>query len=230
MEKISSKRIWEVDMARGILIILMIVLHILFNLEYFFEISINYSSGFTNVLRIAVASSFILISGTSTSFSRNSFKRGIIVFLTAMMITLFTYIFNREAYVLFGILHLLGICMIISPVFKKLNIPWLFILIVAIILINFIFSNLTVKSNYFFMFGLSNENFISLDYYPLLPWSSFFIAGILLSKIIYRQKKSIFSFDIKDNVINFLGRHSLFVYVVHQPVILIIMFLTMAKK
>lgn len=225
MSKTNQKRIWEIDLVRGILIILMIVLHILFNLEYFYNLPINYSYGFVNVVRIIVASFFILISGISTSFSRNSFKRGLMVFSVAMIITLITYIFNNEAYIVFGILHLLGICMLVSPVLKKLNIPWLFILLAILTLISYIITNIEVESSYLFMFGLENEDFVSLDYYPLLPWSLFFVGGILLSKIIYKEKKSIFPFEIKDNFVSFLGRNSLLVYVIHQPIILAAMFL-----
>jgi uncharacterized membrane protein len=225
MRKTNKNRVWEIDMARGILIILMIILHTLFNLEYFYKKPINYSYGFVDMIRIIVASSFIFISGISTFFSRSSLRRGLIVLSTAIIITLATYILNKEEYIVFGILHMLAICMLISPALKKLKKRWLFILLVELILISLIISNIQVKSNYFFMFGLRNKDFISLDYYPLLPWSFFFVAGILLGKTIYREKKSIFSFQVKDNFISFLGRHSLLVYLIHQPVILAIMFL-----
>jgi len=225
MRKISKNRIWEIDMARGILVILMIILHILFNLEYFYGIPVNYSYGIINVLRNICATFFIIISGISTFFSRSSIKRGLMFFSVAIIITLATYIFNSEEYIVFGILHMISICMLISPVLKKLSKHWLFVLLVALILISIVISDIQVKNNYLFMFGLRNKNFNSLDYYPLLPWSLFFVAGILLGKTIYRDKKSIFSFQVKDNLINLIGRHSLLVYVVHQPVILAIMFL-----
>lgn len=225
MSKTNQKRIWEIDLARGILIILMIILHILFNLEYFYKVPINYSYGFVNIVRVIVASSFILISGVSTSFSKNSFKRGLMVFFVAIIITIITYIFDNDAYIIFGILHMLGVCMMISPILKRFNISRLFILLIILILINHMIFKIQIKNNYFFMLGLRNEDFISLDYYPLLPWSSIFIVGILLNKIIYKKKKSIFSFQIKDNFISFLGRNSLLVYIVHQPIILVVMFL-----
>ncbi len=81
MRKISKNRIWEIDMARGILVILMIILHILFNLEYFYNIPVNYSYGIINVLRNICATFFIIISGISTFFSRSSIKRGLWFFL-----------------------------------------------------------------------------------------------------------------------------------------------------
>lgn len=115
--------------------------------------------------------------------------------------------------------------MMISPILKRFNISRLFILLIILILINHMIFKIQIKNNYFFMLGLRNEDFISLDYYPLLPWSSIFIVGILLNKIIYKKKKSIFSFQIKDNFISFLGRNSLLVYIVHQPIILVVMFL-----
>jgi len=230
MRKTSNNRIWEIDMARGILIILMIIFHIFFNLDYFYNIPINYSHGVINVLRNIVASLFILISGICTFFSRSSFRRGLIIFFAAIAITLATYLFNSEEYIVFGILHMLSICMLISPVLKKLNKGWLFALMALILLISVLISDIKVNNNYLCMFGLRNKNFTSLDYYTLLPWSLFFVAGILLGKTVYREKKSIFSFQVKDNFINLIGRHSLLVYLVHQPVILAIMSLIFQLK
>jgi uncharacterized membrane protein len=230
MRKVNKDRIWEIDMARGILVIIMIIFHILFNLEYFYEMPVNYSQGYINMLGSIGASIFILISGISTFFSRNSFRRGLLVFSVAIFINLATYIFNSEEYIVFGILHLISICMLISPVLKKLNKFWLLILMAVLILISIALSNVKVDNNYFFMFGLTNEDFTSLDYYPLLPWSLFFVAGIFLGKTIYRDKKSIFPFQVKDNFISLLGRHSLVIYVVHQPVILAIMSLIFKLK
>ncbi|TYQ16642.1 UNVERIFIED_CONTAM: putative membrane protein [Acetivibrio alkalicellulosi] len=219
-----SKRVWEIDFARGILIILMTILHTLFNLEYFYSIPINYSSGFVNIIRIMVASSFILVSGISTSFSRSSFKRGMIVLFAALMVTFASYIFNSTGYISFGILHMLSICMISSHLIKRLKTHAIFLLSIILGLSVFILPYIKVTSNYFFMFGLYTNSFISLDYYPLIPWSGLFVFGIGISKVIYKKKISIFKMRLSDNVINFFGRHSLLIYLVHQPVILFLMY------
>lgn len=218
-----KKRVWEIDMLRGILIITMIILHTLYDLEFFYNVPIGYSTGIVDMIRIMDATSFILVSGISTSFSRSSFKRGLIVLLVALSITFVSFIFDREYFVVFGILHLLGICMIISPLIKKIPALWLFILSLLFASTHFVIPHIEVSNNYFFMFGLYGPGFASSDYYPIFPWAWAYLFGIALSKIIYKERRSVFNFSIKDNPINFLGRNSLWVYAIHQPVVLLLL-------
>jgi uncharacterized membrane protein len=75
-----------------------------------------------------------------------------------------------------------------------------------------------------------SSNFFSADYYPVFPWIGVFVYGIALSKILYREKKSLFKFNLKDNIISFAGKHSLLIYVVHQPIILLVLTLIMMIK
>ncbi|MFZ5985620.1 MAG: heparan-alpha-glucosaminide N-acetyltransferase [Bacillota bacterium] len=216
-------RIWEIDLLRGILIITMIVLHALYDLEFFYNVPIGYSTGMVNIIRVMDATSFILVSGISTSFSRSSFKRGLLVISAALSITLVSYMFNNDYFIVFGILHLMGICMISSPLLKKLPAMWLFVISFILASTNFIIPHINVTNNYFFMFGLHNSNFASSDYYPLLPWAWAFVFGVALSKLIYKERKSIFNYTIKDNPVSFLGRNSLWVYIIHQPVVLLLL-------
>lgn len=216
-------RIWEIDLLRGILIITMIVLHALYDLEFFYNVPIGYSTGMVNIIRVMDATSFILVSGISTSFSRSSFKRGLLVISAALSITLVSYMFNNDYFIVFGILHLMGICMISSPLLKKLPAMWLFVISFILASTNFIIPHINVTNNYFFMFGLHNSNFASSDYYPLLPWAWAFVFGVALSKLIYKERKSIFNYTIKDNPVGFLGRNSLWVYIIHQPVVLLLL-------
>ncbi|UWV46411.1 DUF1624 domain-containing protein [Acetivibrio thermocellus] len=77
------------------------------------------------------------------------------------------------------------------------------------------------------MFGFYNDKFASADYYPVFPWAWAFLFGIVLSRLFYREKKSIFKFTIKENPIGFLGRNSLLIYLIHQPIILLLLAILM---
>lgn len=217
--KDKSKRVWEIDFVRGLMLIAMIILHALYDIENFFGKNINYSNSAIIFIK-SVPAVFILVSGISINFSRNSFKRGLIVMAGAMAVTLVSYLFSPDYLIVFGILHFFGTCMLISPLLKKIPTAGLVILSIAIGLTVFILPYIKVDNNYLFMFGIYNENFASGDYFPLFPWSCFFVFGIALGRILYKEKKSVFSFRIKDNPVNFIGRHSLLVYLIHQPVLM----------
>jgi len=219
----GKERVWEIDFLRGLLILYMIFMHLMYDLQYFYNINVNYDGGILHISRILFAPLFIIISGISTAFSRNSFRRGIIVFLVAMGLTLVTYIANRELFIVFGILHFMGIWMMISPLVKKLPTLWIFVLCGIFIVISRIIPNIKVTHNYLFMLGFYNSSFKSLDYYPLLEYGWAFLLGMGLSRIFYKEKKSIFPFTIKSRFVNFIGRNSLYVYVVHQPIILLLL-------
>lgn len=225
----AEKRVWEIDLLRGILVVFLIIMHTIYDLEFFYNIPLGFTTGFIYIFGRIVATSFILISGISTVFSRNSFKRGLIVLFTALMISIATYCFDSSYFVIFGILHLLGICMMVSPLLKKLSYVWLFILSILLASSYFVIPYIKTTHNFFFIFGIHNGEISSSDYYPILPWAGAFVLGIALGKIVYREKKSIFKFSIKDNPLSFLGRHSLWVYVIHQPAILLLLILIMGQ-
>lgn len=221
MSEIKKKeRVWEVDFLRGLLIFSMIYLHIIFDLEYFFGMNVDYDGGINGILVKIVGPLFIIVSGMSTAFSRNSFKRGLLVLSIALVITLSSYIYNPEFVIMFGILHFIGVCMIVSPLFKKLPTLWLFALSAVLASTYLILPHIKVTHNYLFMFGLYNSNFTSSDYYPLLPYLWGFLFGMGLSRILYKEKKSIFPFTLKSNFVNFVGKNSLYFYLGHQPLIL----------
>lgn len=219
----KKERIWEIDFFRGLLILYMIFMHLMYDLQYFYGINVNYNGGILHISRIIFAPFFIIISGISTAFSRNSFRRGLIVFLVAMGMTLVTYIMDSELFIVFGILHFMGIWMMISPLFKKLTTLWIFAFCGVFIVISLIIPHIKVSHNYLFMLGFYNSSFASLDYYPLLEYGWAFLLGMGLSRILYKEKKSIFPFTIKSRFVNFFGRYSLYVYVVHQPIMLLLL-------
>lgn len=226
----KSTRIWEIDFLRGIAIILMTAFHIIFDLSDIYGLPIDYSRGAIFYIGKTSAILFMLIAGISCSFSKNNVKRGIKIFVIAMIITLITHLYDASLGIKFGILHFFGISMILSPLFIKLNKYWLIFLGTLALAAGSLMSGVIVQSQFLFPIGLISSSFSSADYYPLFPWLGVFLYGIALSKILYREKKSVFRFSLKDRIISFAGKHSLFIYVVHQPIILLVLSLIMMKR
>ena len=82
-----------------------------------------------------------------------------------------------------------------------------------------------VRFDWLLPLGLLWPIFASYDYFPLIPWFGVFLAGAALGKTVYAPGKSLLLRPPRETFINFAGRHSLLIYVVHQPVIMGILYL-----
>ena len=82
--------------------------------------------------------------------------------------------------------------------------------------------NITPDFDYLFIFGITSNNFVSSDYYPLIPWLGIFIYGIIIGKVLYKEKRSVFNYNMGNNIISWLGRHTLPIYMIHQPVLILL--------
>ncbi len=121
----QKNRIWELDALRGICILGMMVVHFVFDLIEFAGLGLTMPGWFNFCQRYGHIL-FILISGICATLASRSFRRGVIVFCAGLLVTGVTFFmvcvlkFNRSLSIFFGILHLLGICMMLFPLFKKL--------------------------------------------------------------------------------------------------------------
>ena len=227
-EHLKEKRIWELDFLRGIALVLMIYFHIIYDLKDLFNINMDqynmaYNIGINFAIGRMAAILFMLISGISCYLSRNNVKRGLKVLGLAMIITIVTHLYDPNQGIKFGILHLLGTSMLLFPLLRKLNVYYLFTLATVLIFIQYYTSRMIVTFDYLFMFGITSNTFISSDYYPLVPWLGIFIYGILLGKLLYNQRRSIFNFTAADNILSKTGSHTLIIYFIHQPIIIAVL-------
>jgi uncharacterized membrane protein len=151
-------------------------------------------------------------------------KRGLKIFGLGLVITLVTWIYLDEGFIVFGILHCIGISIILAIPFLRfryLNLSLGFILI----LLGAILKNLTFDFNWLVWLGFVPSSFYTIDYFPLLPWFGVVLVGIFIGNSLYPNFKRKFSLRNLDSfkVIRFfclLGRHSLIIYFVHQPIML----------
>lgn len=223
--KNTKNRIWELDFLRGIALILMIYFHIIYDLNELYNVNVSYSSGINYFIGKFSAILFMLLSGISSWFSKSNVKRGLKVAGIAIILTIITHLYDPAFGIKFGILHLLGTCMLLSPLLIKLNKNLLILLGSSVILLDRLISGINPLTNIFFPFGVYNSSFSSSDYYPLIPWMGIFIYGLALGKMLYANKQSLLPFTPKDNIINIAGRHTLTVYLAHQPVIMAVLYL-----
>ena len=223
-KKKSSKRIWELDAFRGVCIICMVVIHAIFDIREFFGISFDMPVWFDYIQKYG-GILFIVISGICVTLGHHNILRGTVVAFCASVITLVTMLtVGKDLWILFGILHLLAFCMITYSLYRKL--PWGLILVIgiAVIAVGFWFKTFYVRPGFLFPLGLRSSTFTAGDYFPIFPNLGYFMIGVVLGKTVYKNKETLFKKANDRNAIirflSFCGRHSLLIYMIHQPVIL----------
>lgn len=235
----TKNRVGLLDELRGFAIICMVVYHLMFNLKYIFglDIPIFFDSWFYAV-RMTFAGLFIFISGIVCNYSRSNLKRGVQCFFIAMVFTFVTAFIMPGSPDLFGVLHCLGICMMVyglsEKAFNKVPASVGIIICVLLFIITYDFQlgysgigglfrfempEALYTSSVLFPLGFPGSGFTSLDYFPLLPWLFLFIAGSFFG--VYVKKGVMPAFFYKTHIKFFAaaGRYSLWIYVLHQVII-----------
>lgn len=235
-ERKTKRFIW-LDELRGIALISMLIYHIIFQSTVVgcagIEILYNPVSIFFQLVAQIL---FISIAGISTYISHNNFKRGIKILSCAIIITVVTYIVMPENRILFGILHFLGVAILLYSLilYKAVSLPTLpMIGINGILFFVLHFTKIGDKIYIFLQtvlddiiaqkwlcfFGLPDRDFISSDYFPIFPWIFLFLFGVFLGKYI-KENEEKFLIDRKPiSWLAFMGRHTLFIYMIHIPII-----------
>ncbi len=225
-----KNRIWELDAFRGILVIGMILVHLAYDLFDLFRVMAPHAPALYRFFLDWGGVLFLLVSGLSITLSTHYLRRGFWVLCFGMVCTAVTAgiywlgFTDSGIIIYFGVLHCLGTCMLVWPLFKKLPV-WALALIstVMIVLGIYVNQNVTVDFPWLIALGLMPGGFSSSDYFPLLPNLGFFLAGALIGKTLYRRRESLMP---NVNTANpfvrafiFCGKHSLSIYLLHQPVL-----------
>ena len=224
-----NKRIWELDALRGLCLLGVVAVHLIFDLTELYGIITWEAPDWFMFLQSWGGVIFLLISGICVTLGSRSVRRGIVVFGCGLLISAVTWVmyayldFHRSVLIYFGVLHCLGTCMILWPLFKKWP-AWLLGLLAAVLTgVGFWANEQTVNTPWLVPLGFTFRGFSTSDYFPLLPHLGFFLMGAVLGKTLYARKQTLFP-KINENtpLLRFLracGRHSLWIYLLHQPIL-----------
>ena len=173
---------------------------------------------------------FVLISGICATLGKRSVRRGLVVFGCGLIISAVTFgmyrffQFHKSIIIYFGVLHCLGICMILWWLFKRLPSWLLGLLGVAMIVAGLYLQQVYPVDHLWLMpLGILSRGFQTSDYFPLLPNFGYFLIGAVIGRTVYRKKDTIFprvnpkNFLIR--ALSFCGRQSLWIYLLHQPIL-----------
>lgn len=233
-----GSRIPLIDEIRGASILLMVLYHAGYDLVAIFGVDIPFFfSSQMNLMRDIMAGSFILISGLSCRLSHSNTRRGLMTFGFGMGMTLVTYMIIPDQIILFGVLHCLGVCMLLFSALRRVldRINALAGAGACVILFNLTYSvprgmigglayrfalpRAWYEAGLFFPLGFPSPSFFSSDYYPLIPWAFLFLCGAYLGIPLAARRFPAAFYRSHAAPLAFAGRHTLLIYLLHQPLI-----------
>jgi uncharacterized membrane protein len=229
----NAKRIPLLDLARGIALIAMTGFHFSWDLGMFGLIAPEtmFQPGPRWIARI-IAGSFLFITGFSLFLAqRNGFRpRNYFIRLgqigaAALVISLATKYATPEAFIFFGILHQIAFATVAGLAFVYL--PWWLTALSGLFVL---FSRPYLQSELldapaWWWTGLSEVIPISNDYVPVFPFFGMVLLGIAAAGLcagsgwiegLARPQLD----QLPARFLRFLGRHSLVYYLLHQPVMI----------
>ncbi|NBI61552.1 DUF1624 domain-containing protein [Clostridiales bacterium] len=242
----TGKRYAALDGIRGIALFNMLLYHAVWDLVHLFGFDwLWYQSQPAYIWQQSICWTFIFLSGFCQPLGRSwqsKLKRGGLVFLAGLFISAATALAAPESLVLFGILTLIGSCMMLFVplefAFKKcpptigLTVSFAAFLLTKNINQGYLGLdcwNLAALPERWYhnwataYLGLPAPEFHSTDYFPLLPWACLFAAGYFLYQI-FAEKELLHHLESsRMRPVEWLGRHSLIIYMIHQPVLYLLL-------
>lgn len=227
-----KKRIWELDTLRGIFMIAIMLFHLWYDLVYLFGVA-RLTTGFAKTLFGLFndwgGTPFLLISGLCATIGSKPVKRGLQVIGGGMIITAVTvgmYLLrftDKSIIIYFGVLHCIGVCMLLWPLFRKLPTPALLVLGIGMAAVGlYLKTYVRVDFPWLIPLGFVSRGFASSDYFPLLPNLGYFLIGAAAGRTFYKEKQTLLPRVNTDRPVirflSFIGKNSLIFYLLHQPV------------
>ncbi|MDR0863261.1 MAG: DUF1624 domain-containing protein [Oscillospiraceae bacterium] len=222
-ETAQRERIELIDFLRGLSVVLMVCHHALYDaVEFLGAPAWFFSNPIFNLLHYVFAGLFILLSGVSSRFSHSNVKRGIKTLAVALVITLVTWYMGYI--VRFGVLHLLGFSMLLYGLTRKVwergetfatGLFRVLLIVASALAVKYV----ALPTDAFWMFGWYGADFASSDYFPIFPWVFVFLLGAWAGRYVLERRLPTWFYAMKPTALSRVGRRSLVIYVLHQPVL-----------
>ena len=228
--RVHSSRLVPVDALRGFAIVLMVIYHFCFDLSYFELAPFDfYQDRFWLNFRTLILSLFLSLVGVSLVLANQSrinvrryLRRLTLLVASAGLVSLTTWWMFGERFVFFGVLHFIAVASVLGVLFIRggwLNLP----VGVAVILFSNRYQSAWFDTPGWRWIGLMTHKPATEDYVPLLPWIGVVLLGIFAAPFITRWLQTHMQ-GLSDAVpirwLALAGRHSLVIYLLHQPLLI----------
>lgn len=234
-----ASRYEEIDLLRTLAIAMMVIYHTLYDLESFYSWSVLGRLGIGGwLLARSTAILFLLLVGVTSAISwgrapsfAKAIRRAVRILGAALLVSFATFFVDPETYVRFGILHLIGFSALLLPLVARLHEGNALFGLGLIVIGNApLFpsacpSRLSIVCHALLPLGIPPWGFTTVDYFPFLPWFGILLLGSALGHLLYvrcPQWRSHTACRLS-TLLTWPGRHSLLLYLIHQPLILLLL-------
>ena len=234
------------DTIRGVAVIGMVYFHVVFDLPDYFAVDVSFvNSYFSLIMEQVIRIMFIFLSGYCCLLGHRPLKRGLTVSAAGLLVTIVSIIAKVDPPIIFGVLTLIGACMLLSIPFRKIKKKEHFCVLSFVSLALFILT-LHIAFGYFgplqhpwwhfpdvlysaqnrvlgtitAFFGFPGVSFDSSDYFPLMPWFFLFMSGFGLYGWMGEKINKLSVMKLRIEPFTFLGKNALWVYLLHQPLVM----------
>lgn len=217
-----------VDALRGIAIVAMAAYHFCFDLRYFGFLRADLEHDWRWIAaRSTILSTFLLVAGTSTVLAdraRPDAMRWLrhvgTIAAAAVAVSAGSWLMFPQTWIWFGVLHGIAVSLLVARPFVRRPVP-AFVAGLAIIGAGLAFRNAAFDNRTLGWLGFMTAKPPTEDYVPLFPWTGVLLVGIAAGHALVRNGfKPLAPFARVPAVLRFLGRHSLAVYLLHQPILI----------
>lgn len=225
-----STRLAVIDLARGLAVVAMAVYHFSWDLSWFSLVDWPVAQGTGwRIFAGAIAGSFLFLAGISLDLAhhqgirwRSFWRRFAMILAAALAVSLVTYVTFGNTYVRFGILHCIAISSLVALPFTRLPPAATALASAGVLSLPFWGAASVFDGQPWLWTGLGTPDFGSVDYVPLAPWAGVTLAGVLASRLartggLWVRLSGLGFAGTAGATTRLLGRHSLLIYLVHQP-------------
>lgn len=236
---LTAGRLTGLDALRGFVLLQMLAYHFLYDLVRLFGWQIGWFWALPGVVwQQCICSGFILLSGWCCRVSRSNLKRGLQLLGLGLLLTVITGAVMPGQIIRFGVLHFLGCAALIWAAagrwLDRLPAPLLFFGSLALFLLTtgtqwgywglwrlplLQLPAALYQSRWLFFLGLPGPGFYSADYFPLLPWCFVHWMGAAAQRMVPASGGWGRLLRLRAPLLEALGRNSLLIYLLHQPVL-----------
>lgn len=234
---VKRPRLAVIDIARGVAIIAMAIYHLSWDLAYFrfIPIDVGFDPGWVAFARTILFTFMVLVGvglvlGHGDGIRWRAFwRRWLFVAGGALLITIGTVLTFPDSYVFFGVLHAIAL-------FSLLALPFLFtplwltgIVAAAVIGLHFVYADPFFNERAASWLGFWVVPPPTNDLVPVFPWFGVTLIGVTATRLIRNtavetRLAQIQPRNVVAKVLGWMGRWSLVIYLVHQPLLLAIIF------